>query len=80
MTLPTFNDELGLSFGEVGVLLLVTMRFGFLVLGHGLPLPQDVEEVVDLGVFVADHGPALPLETGGLEGKRRRRQASCSTF
>ena len=60
----TFNHELWLSFSEVSVL-LVTMGVGFLVLGHGLPLPQDVEEVVGLGVLVAHHGPALALELGG---------------
>ena len=60
----TFNHELWLSFGEVGEL-LVTVRVGFLVLGHGLPLPQDVEEVVGLGVLVAHHGPALTLQLGG---------------
>ena len=60
----TFNHELWLSFGEVGEL-LVTVRVGFLVLGHGLPLPQDVEEVVDLGVLEADYGPRLSLILGG---------------
>ena len=59
-----FNHELWLSFSEVSVL-LVTMGVGFLVLGHGLPLPQDVEEVVDLGALEADHGPGLTLELGG---------------